>query len=61
MGRLAQEARARVRAREEQRIRDDLATLTERVRDSELPDRDMVIGHLGQAARWARRRQEHDR
>ena len=57
--RIAREVRAEKKAREHQRIRADLETLIERVRDSDLPDRDVALGHLGQARGWLRVRDEH--
>lgn len=57
----AQQVRGEKKAREEQRIRTDLETLTERVRDSDIPDRDVALGHLGKARGWLRVREEHQR
>lgn len=59
--RIARQVRAEKKAREEQRIRADLETLIERVRDSDIPDRDVALGHLGQARNWLRVREENER
>ena len=47
------------RQREEQRIREDLDTLIERIRDSELPDKGYALPLLGQTRNWLRVRDEH--